>query len=229
MSQYTDHDREQLEQWLDAYCNQDGTERVLTGKILDYIAATNERLRSPGGASGCGHVPAGYSCVTPGCSNGPAPEPSEIQALRQQVRIERAKFDSALQHLCAITAMLHPNDIRLPDGRVMEFAPPADKVQDYWRGLTDALKAAREHVDSVSPEPREKYAPGWVVEGAWSPTNQPDYWAGSSAWSTDPYKALRFATQQSALQAAELMCSGVNVRICAHEWAEQPLTKGEKP
>lgn len=102
MSQYTDHDREQLEQWLDAYCNQDGTERVLTGKILDYIAATNERLRSPGGASGCGHVPAGYSCVTPGCSNGPAPEPEDLRAEVERLRVER--YLCVLAMRCAMGA-----------------------------------------------------------------------------------------------------------------------------
>lgn len=52
-----------------------------------------QRLRSAPGASGCGHVPAGYSCVTPGCSNGPAPESSaehEALAADLQDRIKTA-------------------------------------------------------------------------------------------------------------------------------------------
>lgn len=100
--------------------------------------------------------------------------------------------------------------IRFSGGREINGSDPVESIPYYFRR---------------APEPGDQHASGWVIEGAWSPTNQPDYWVGSSAWSTDPYKALRFATQQSALQAAELMCSGVNVRICAHEWAEQPLTK----
>lgn len=58
-----------------------------TCELLERAALKLEKAlardpSSPGGASGCGHVPAGYSCVTPGCSNGPSPEPSEIQRLR---------------------------------------------------------------------------------------------------------------------------------------------------
>lgn len=80
-------------------------------------------------------------------------------------------------------------------------------------------------LQGISPEPGEQYESGWVIEGAWSPTDQPEYWVGSSTWSTDPYKALRFANQQSAQQAADLMCDGLNVRICEHEWACSTLTK----
>ena len=96
------------------------------------------------------------------------------------------------------------------------------------RGPTvETLKDARPAWNKrLAPEPREQYESGWVIEGAWSPTDQPDYWVGSSAWSTDPYKALRFANQQSAQQAAELMCSGINTRFAMHEWAAQPETKG---
>ncbi len=61
---------------------------------------------------------------------------------------------------------------------------------------------------------------GWVIEGAWSETSRPDYWVGSSRWSTDHAKALRFARKQDAQQAADLMLDGINVRICEHQWAE---------
>lgn len=66
----------------------------------------------------------------------------------------------------------------------------------------------------------EEDVSGWVIEGAWSPADQPDYWMGSSRWSNDPYQALRFCTEKDAQQAADLMCHGVNVRICEHSWAE---------
>lgn len=53
-------------------------------------------LRSSGGASGCGHVPAGYSCVTPGCSNGPAPEPTETLYTAKDVEALFAIRDAAV-------------------------------------------------------------------------------------------------------------------------------------
>lgn len=63
---------------------------------------------------------------------------------------------------------------------------------------------------------------GWIIEGAWSSTGSPEYWVGSSAWSSDHRRALRFSRRQDAQQAADLMCAGLNVRICEHIWvAEQ--------
>lgn len=61
----------------------------------------------------------------------------------------------------------------------------------------------------------------WVIEGGWTSINKPDYWVGSSAWSENPLRALRFARRQDAQQAADLMLAGVNVRICEHEWMPQ--------
>lgn len=59
---------------------------------------------------------------------------------------------------------------------------------------------------------------GWVIEGAWSHVQSPDYWIGSSAWSTDHERALRFARKLDAEQAAARMLDGVRVRICEHVW-----------
>lgn len=59
---------------------------------------------------------------------------------------------------------------------------------------------------------------GWVIEGAWSHVTSPDYWLGSSAWSTDHERALRFARKQDAEQAAAMMLDGIRVRICEHVW-----------
>lgn len=59
---------------------------------------------------------------------------------------------------------------------------------------------------------------GWVIEGAWSSADKPEYWVGSSAWSQDSLKALRFARRQDAQQTADLMLDGVSVRICEHAW-----------
>ena len=59
---------------------------------------------------------------------------------------------------------------------------------------------------------------GWVIEGGWTSTDKPEYWVGSSAWSDNHLRALRFSRRQDAQQAADLMLSGVNVRICEHAW-----------
>lgn len=66
----------------------------------------------------------------------------------------------------------------------------------------------------------------WVIEGAWSETSRPDYWVGSSAWSTDHMKALRFARKRDAQQAADLMLDGINYRICEHVWIGSPTPSG---
>lgn len=62
---------------------------------------------------------------------------------------------------------------------------------------------------------------GWVIEGAWSHVQSPDYWVGSSAWSQDHNRALRFARKQDAEQAAALMLDGIRVRICEHMWTNR--------
>jgi acetoin utilization deacetylase AcuC-like enzyme len=67
----------------------------------------------------------------------------------------------------------------------------------------------------------------WVIEGAWSPTSAPDYWGGSSHWSPAPYRALRFATEASAVQAADMMLSGINYRICCHSFAQTAALAGQ--
>lgn len=61
----------------------------------------------------------------------------------------------------------------------------------------------------------------WVIEGAWSHVQSPDYWAGSSAWSQDHNRALRFARKQDAEQAAAMMLDGIRVRICEHVWTRE--------
>lgn len=66
---------------------------------------------------------------------------------------------------------------------------------------------------------------GWIIEGGWSSVSHPDYWGGSSVWSSDHMKALRFARRQDAQQAADLMLSGINVRICEHAWGSRATGK----
>lgn len=93
-----------------------------------------------------------------------------------------------------------------------------------WENAIEAIEAEdfnkMSGVTSPPHEPAEAtgiYESGWVIEGMWSSTASPEYWVGSSAWSSDPYKALRFASKQSAQQAADMMLVGINHRIACHE------------
>ena len=79
---------------------------------------------------------------------------------------------------------------------------------DEWVRATDYDNLASARADIFS----------WVIEGGWTDIYKPEYWVGSSAWSGDHMRALRFARRQDAQQAADLMLAGVNVRICEHAW-----------
>ena len=164
---------------------------------------------------------------------GRSPEPEDLRAEVERLRVERYLCVLAMRcamgaHHDGVDAMRERLEPVVARYGIATACAARAAISDADAACIEA-QYSRSEIAGSSGEPRDQHASGWVVEGAWSPTNQPDYWVGSSAWSTDPYKALRFATQQSALQAAEMMCSGVNIRICAHEWAEQPLTKVEKP
>jgi hypothetical protein len=62
---------------------------------------------------------------------------------------------------------------------------------------------SEQNTESVN---RTEYA--WVIEGGWSDIDKPWYWAGSSQWSDDPSRALRFARRSCH--------SGTRRRSAAH-------------
>lgn len=80
----------------------------------------------------------------------------------------------------------------------------------------DSADAAQ--IVTISEHLDESVNHGWVIEGAWSHVQTPDYWVGSSAWSQDHNRALRFARKQDAEQAAAMMLDGIRVRFCEHAW-----------
>ena len=61
---------------------------------------------------------------------------------------------------------------------------------------------------------------GWAIELSSSPPETPVYWAGSSLWTYDPYRALRFLTKKDAEAAAFMMLAGMDVRVREHGWGE---------
>ncbi len=74
---------------------------------------------------------------------------ARIDVMDRALFIENLKFEGAIKHLTAITSMLAPENIQLPDGRVLEFSPPAHSALAYWRGLSTAIRAARDHVEAA--------------------------------------------------------------------------------
>jgi hypothetical protein len=77
--------------------------------------------------------------------------PSEQDALEIALRerdIAREMYDIAIKHLTAITGLLRPSDVHLPDGRVMRFDKPELELECY-RALCKAIVDARKHVDAA--------------------------------------------------------------------------------
>ena len=91
--------------------------------------------------------------------------------------------------------------------------------RNAWHGWEYELEAFA-HAVAKHAHKTETFA--WVIEGLWSSTDAPEYWVGSSAWSSDHTKALRFARRSDAQQAADMMLDGVSVRICEHGWSAPP-------
>jgi len=62
------------------------------------------------------------------------------EGLQRQLTQTQAALDVTVKKLTRISMCLKPDAVTLPDGRVMEFSPPAGIVRQYWTGLTNALK-----------------------------------------------------------------------------------------
>lgn len=107
-------------------------------EIADALNAAS----SSGGASGCGHVPAGYSCVTPGCSNGPAPEPSGrlvTDALRDCIGI--ASKDLQAEANAELSALL----------RAVRAAPEPRAESPRRRELVELARKAVRYMENGDP------------------------------------------------------------------------------
>ena len=107
------------------------------------------------------------------------------------------------------------------DGHVrLRAADEIDRLTERLAGAYASVNLLTEMLEAKAPqEATGIYDSAWVIEGMWSSTACPEYWVGSSAWSSDPYKALRFASKQSAQQAADMMLVGINHRVACHEFA----------
>lgn len=123
------------------------------------------------------------------------------------VPADNRRIPDLMRSLCG--SVYDPHHTLLPAGSGVVTCLHCKRIADNEREIVTMSEHSAESVNH-----------GWVIEGAWSETSRPDYWVGSSTWSTDHRKALRFAREQDAQQAADLMLDGINYRICEHQWAE---------
>lgn len=82
--------------------------------------------------------------------------------------------------------------------------------QGYWVQCGEPIDAKMENS-------------AWLIELEVSSPATPQYWIGSSAWSSDNQEAIRFARKVDAERAAMMMLDGINIRICEHIW-DQDMT-----
>jgi hypothetical protein len=104
------------------------------------------------------------------------------------------------------------------DGAVASIKRLAKGAREIAGAALALIHAAEGEAQDSPPKTRARTEEGWVIELAASSPAEPSYWAGSSLWVGDHTKALRFARQQDAEQAAFFMLDGMNIRICEHGW-----------
>lgn len=130
-----------------------------------------------------------------------------------------ARIDAAWDDLAAENAALK---IRLAEAeRLLRdiYSYAEDQGMETLMDMIDSADSAdAAQIVTISEHLDESVNHGWVIEGAWSHVQTPDYWVGSSAWSQDHNRALRFARKQDAEQAAAMMLDGIRVRFCEHAW-----------
>lgn len=143
-------------------------------------------------------------------------------------------YHKALRSRLAEEARRHTEQtvelVNLAEGRRVRLAEAEALLRDIYSYAEDqGMETLMDMIDSadsadaaqivtISEHLDESVNHGWVIEGAWSHVQTPDYWVGSSAWSQDHNRALRFARKQDAEQAAAMMLDGIRVRFCEHAW-----------
>ena len=164
----------------------------------------------------------------------------EIESLHSRLVIESKareallRENESLRSRLAEEARRHTEQtvelVNLAEGRRVRLAEAEALLRDIYSYAEDqGMETLMDMIDSadsadaaqivtISEHLDESVNHGWVIEGAWSHVQTPDYWVGSSAWSQDHNRALRFARKQDAEQAAAMMLDGIRVRFCEHAW-----------
>lgn len=68
----------------------------------------------------------------------------EVTYLRERLRVEQARFESAVRLISKITLFMKPDKISTPDGKVYEYHPSDEIVRKSWDGLTSAIREAQD-------------------------------------------------------------------------------------
>lgn len=131
------------------------------------------------------------------------------------------KRDEALGFIPLDKGMDMQDELREVKARLLRdiYSYAEDQGMETLMDMIDSADSAdAAQIVTISEHLDESVNHGWVIEGAWSHVQTPDYWVGSSAWSQDHNRALRFARKQDAEQAAAMMLDGIRVRFCEHAW-----------
>jgi hypothetical protein len=67
---------------------------------------------------------------------------ARVKVYWYEAQRNRAMFESAIETITRITALIHADDVVLPDGRRFKFHPPDELVREAWEGLSSAIRAA---------------------------------------------------------------------------------------
>ena len=75
-----------------------------------------------------------------------------IEVYRHEARRSNARFEHAVRHLSSIHALMHPQDVVLPDGRQLSFHPKDELVREAWEGLSAAIRGIPAAIDAAMKE-----------------------------------------------------------------------------
>lgn len=67
---------------------------------------------------------------------------------------------------------------------------------------------------------RKKMNFAWVIEDLASEIHEPRYWSGRHGWTSDAYKAVRFARKEDAESAASALVEPDQTRVREHGWED---------
>jgi hypothetical protein len=74
-----------------------------------------------------------------------------LEVAEHRTRVAEAKFERAVKIVSRIHSFLTPDDVRLPDGRVMRFSNP-DIESEMLRGLCAAIRAVPDELNKLSEQ-----------------------------------------------------------------------------
>lgn len=90
-----------------------------------------------------------------------AAQREELERLRKRHEVYamerahmRATIDHLIRRLTDIHALIQPEGIKLPDGRVMVFVPPPELLRESWEALSRAIRGIPDSISfALSPLP----------------------------------------------------------------------------